>query len=83
MDVETLRKYRRQEPFQPLRFHFSEGDPIEVRHPQLLLVTEKMIMVGIPSPDHPELPDVYKKFKWVRPDHIVRVEILAEPSTVL
>jgi hypothetical protein len=80
MDVETLRKYRRQEPFQPLRVHLAFGGAVDVRHPQLLLVTDKLVMLGIPSPDHPELPDVFKDFKLVCPDEIARIELLAEPS---
>lgn len=81
MEVETLREHQRREPFQPLRFHFADGESIEVRHPRLLLIATKMVQVGIPSPKHPELPHVFKTFKLVHPDDIVAVEVLAEAST--
>ena len=80
MEVETLRKYRRQEPFQPLRLHLTDGSSIEVRHPQLLLIATRMILVGTPSPRHPEYPDVAEKTRMLTPDQIVSVELLAEPS---
>ncbi len=81
MDVETLHKYRREEPFRPIRFHFADGESMDVRYANLLLVTTEKVMIGIPSPAHPELPHIYKTFKLVHPDQIVSVELLNELST--
>jgi hypothetical protein len=80
MEVEALREHQPREPFRPLRFHFADGESIDV-HPRLLLITTKMVQVGIPSPSHPELPHVFKTFKLVHTDDMVAVDLFAEAST--
>jgi hypothetical protein len=77
MILESLRQYRHQQPFQPLRLHLVNGELLEVRHPQLLLVTGKMLAVGVAAP---QSPDIAERIRLLWPDQIERVEPLAEPA---
>ncbi len=66
------------QPFIPLRIIASEGLRYEVRHPDLVMVGERDVMIGH---DSPARPGIYNRLTRVALIHIVGIEeIPAEPS---
>jgi hypothetical protein len=70
--VEILRLLK-QQPFQGVRLCISDGREYEVRHPDMVLVTTRLIHIALPPIQHgvPSGETVY-----VDPLHITRVEPL-------
>jgi hypothetical protein len=52
-------------PFQPFRVHLTDGRSYEIRHPEINLITQSTLVIGVPVPDD---PDPFA-------DHFVRVPI--------
>jgi hypothetical protein len=42
-------------PFQPLRLHLDDGRMYEIRHPEMAIVTENVVTIGIPREDKPKM----------------------------
>ena len=78
MQVETLREYRRKQPFQPFRLHLSDGRTMDVVDPRLISVTRQSVAVGPPAPGY---VGVAEQIFMLDPDDIVRVELLPESAT--
>jgi hypothetical protein len=51
MKAEELIERLEERPFQPLRLHMSNGRIHEIRHPEMAIVTETLIAIGIPRDD--------------------------------
>ncbi|HBI43114.1 MAG TPA: hypothetical protein DDY78_09705 [Planctomycetales bacterium] len=47
MTFQTFRDLLRQRPFQPFRIVMSSGKSYEVRHPQMAMLTQTYIFVGV------------------------------------
>ncbi|MFO0929227.1 MAG: hypothetical protein U0736_19755 [Gemmataceae bacterium] len=47
MSPETLREMLRQQPFVPFRIHTTDGRTFDVRHPEMVLVMSRTVVVGI------------------------------------
>ena len=45
----------REQPFVPLQIVTTSGQTYDVRHPDLLFVTEESLMVGLPSSKDPTI----------------------------
>ncbi len=73
---EELRARLRRQPFQPLVLLDSLDTRYEIRHPELVMVGERSLTIGIPSPTH---PGVYSHTVCISLEHVVRWEDL--PST--
>ncbi len=65
----------RQRPFQPFRIHMSDGSAHDIRHPEQAMLTERAVIVGVPS-EHKEgiMQDLHRCAIL----HITRLEELAE-----
>ncbi len=75
---EDIQARLRERPFKPLRFIVSEGLRYEIRHPDLVFVGLRDLMIGH---DLPARPGIYDRITRVALIHIVGIEeILAEPS---
>ena len=48
MTADELRKLLQDRPFRPLRLHLADGRTREIRHPEMALVSESLIAIGIP-----------------------------------
>jgi hypothetical protein len=48
---EDLRRLLRQRPFVPFRIHLKDGRVFEIRYPDVNLLGERVIDIGIPEPD--------------------------------
>ena len=40
----------RRQPFAPFRLHLTNGSSYEVRHPELVMVGRRDVILGIPAP---------------------------------
>ena len=70
MSPVELINHLRNQPFQPLRLHLSDGSCYDVRHPELALVTLTQVAVAIPPPQG----GVPERMVYCDPNHITRVE---------
>ncbi|MFL5244887.1 MAG: hypothetical protein ACJ8FY_22525 [Gemmataceae bacterium] len=77
-NTEQIQSRLREKPFRPLRIIVSEGLRYDIRHPDLVFVGSRDIMVGSPSAEN---PTVYDKVTRVALVHIVALEDLPSPST--
>jgi hypothetical protein len=61
----------RQRPFVPLRLHFTDGSTCDIRHPEMAMVSQTVISVGVY--DHPE-SELPARIILMDPLHVVRLE---------
>jgi hypothetical protein len=73
---EELRERLRRQPFQPLVLLDSLNARYEIRHPELVMVGERSLTIGIPSPTH---SGIYTHTVCISLEHVARWEDL--PST--
>ncbi len=78
MSHEDLRDYLRERPFRPFRLVLTEGTIYEVRHPELFMLGNRSVVIGLPR--HPT-ETVYDRTTMVNLFHIVRLERLEVPTT--
>ena len=75
---EDIQARLRERPFKPLRFIVSEGLRYEIRHPDLVFVGHRDIMIGH---ELPGVPGIYDRVTRVALIHIVGIEeIVMEPA---
>jgi hypothetical protein len=48
MTAEELIKLLQERPFKPLRLHLADGRTREIRHPEMALVSESLVAIGVP-----------------------------------
>jgi hypothetical protein len=63
----------RERPFRPLRLIASAGLRYDIVHPDLVLVGQRDLTIGYPSPDNPQL---YDRLTRVAIVHLVGIEDL-------
>jgi len=73
MRPEEIRKILGERPFRPFRIHMSDGASYDVRHPELVLVAKRQLIVGVAKPGSEILDD----FSFVNILHITRIEPIA------
>ena len=75
---EEIQARLRLQPFRPLRIIANEGLRYEIRHPDLVLVGERYLMIGHESPG---VPGVFDRMTQLAIVHVVAIEeITAVPS---
>jgi hypothetical protein len=77
MRPEDLLEMLRKRPFEPFRIRLSNGETYEVRHPELAMVGQSAMAIGVPRPNarHP----MYDRLVTVALLHINQVEPIAAP----
>ena len=55
MPQDVLQKLRRR-PFQPFRLFLSDGTSYEIHHPEMAIVGQSAVVIGIPGPKGSEGP---------------------------
>lgn len=75
---EDIQARLRAKPFQPFRIVGSEGLKFDIKHPDLVLVGNRDVMIGFPGPDNPTIYDRVTRLALV---HIVALEELPAPTT--
>jgi hypothetical protein len=71
MTGDELIEFLAERPFQPLRLHLDNGNVYEIRHPEMAIVTENLVTIGIPRKDKPKMA---LKVTHCSIPHIVEVE---------
>ena len=51
MTAEDLIELLEERPFTPIRLHLADGRIREIRHPEMALVSESHVAIGIPRDD--------------------------------
>jgi hypothetical protein len=70
---EDIQARLRQQPFRPLRLIVSEGLRYDIVHPDLVMVGQRDLTIGSPSPDN---PTIYDRVTQVAIVHVVGIENL-------
>ncbi|MFQ5425376.1 MAG: hypothetical protein ACE5F9_15530 [Phycisphaerae bacterium] len=47
MRADELRHILDQRPFEPIRLHISSGQTVDIRHPEMALVSRSLVAVGV------------------------------------
>jgi hypothetical protein len=55
MTAEELVELLEERPFTPLRLHLADGRVREIRHPEMAIVAENSVAIGIPREDRPNI----------------------------
>ena len=51
MTAPNIRKHLVRQPFRPFRIWLSDGHTLDVRHPDMCILTPNLVYVGIPDPN--------------------------------
>jgi hypothetical protein len=76
--AEDIQARLREQPFRPLRLIASEGLRYDIHHPDLVLVGQRELTIGFPSPNR---PTIYDRVIRVALVHLVGLEDLPAPSS--
>jgi hypothetical protein len=76
---EDVVKQHKKQPFEPYRIHLSDGTTCDVKHPDLLIVGERYVVVGQPRPG--KNGGVAHTHDTIALMHIVRLEPLQPAPT--
>lgn len=74
LSCEDLRKLLNARPFAPFRLHLSEGNPVEVRSPEVVLVSRRFAVVRLLDPDANDT--LFERWSVVWYLNVTRVEML-------
>jgi hypothetical protein len=71
MKAEDLIELLEERPFSPIRLHLSNGRTHDVRHPEMAIVSEEIVTIGLPSDDSSLVAD---RITHCATAHIVEAE---------
>ena len=77
MRPEELRGVIREQPFRPFRVFVSDGSAYDVRHPELIFVTRRRVLIALPTANGDDIAD---DFVRCDPVHITRIEPIRDTS---
>ena len=75
MSTEQLLQFLRARPFAPFRLYLQDGQAFDIRHPELVVVEEDRVILGVVGAGNPT-GDAFA----CTGDEIARVESLAQPT---
>ena len=75
MNTEQLLQFLRTRPFVPFRLHLQDGQAFDIRHPELVVVEDDRVILGVAGAGNPN-GDSYA----CTGDEIARVETLGQPT---
>jgi hypothetical protein len=78
MPLEELRNFLRARPFVPIRIALTDGRTFEVRHPEMLMLGARAIVIGIPQEGAKD--PIFEHSITVTLLHVVSVEPLEAPA---
>ena len=76
--AEDIQARLREQPFRPFRLIASEGVRYDIHHPDLVLVGQRDLTIGFPSPGN---PGIYNRVVRVAIVHLVGLEDLPAPAS--
>ncbi len=71
MKAENLIELLEERPFVPMRLHLSDGRKHDIRHPEMAIVSDDVVAVGLPREHNSEMAE---RVTNCATDHIVEVE---------
>jgi len=71
MGPEEIKTILGERPFKPFRIHMSDGASYEVRHPEMVLVAKRQLVVGLTKSRGEDVPE---QIAFVNILHITRIE---------
>ena len=74
MNPREIRRQLRRIPFVPFRVHTSDGKTLDVKHPEMALLTRSLLLVARPVKD--PITEIPARFDEVSMLHVVRLEPL-------
>jgi hypothetical protein len=75
---QDIQQQLRKRRFEPFRVHLTDGTTYEVRHPDMVIVGDRFVAIGVPrSPDG----SVADRVETAALIHIVRLEPIGAPSS--
>ena len=81
MECEQLRELLRRRPFEPFCLRLHDGRTFDIQFPKINLVTQTMIMIGVPEPGKPD--PFYDYVVPVDLDQVAEVVPLPEPAAAV
>lgn len=76
--VADVVKHARKVPFTPFRLVTSAGESFDVMHPELIMVGNRTVTIGLPDPKDPM---VYEDQIWIALMHISAIKELPVGGT--
>ena len=70
MRPDEIRAHLHKRPFQPIRIFVSDGSSYDVRHPEMMFVTRREVVIGLDAGDD-RIPE---RSAYCDPVHITRIE---------
>jgi len=77
MNQSDLIEILSERPFVPIRLHLSNGREHIINHPELAIVGEHIVAIGLPREDKPELAGRITHFAL---NHVVEAEPLVSSN---
>ena len=77
MPPQDIEKKIRQKPFRPFRMYLTDGTAYEVRHPELVLLGHRSLVLGLASDPGQTL---YERTVDIDLLHIVRMDYIEVPA---
>ena len=74
MNPEEIKGQLRRTPFIPFRVHTSDGKYLDVKHPEMAMLTRIALLVARPVGD--PMQEIPAHYDSVSPLHVVRLEPL-------
>ena len=75
---QDIQQQLRKRPFESFRIHLTDGTTYEVRHPDMVIVGDRFIVVGVPrSPDG----SVADRVETAALIHVVRLEPISTAAS--
>ena len=72
-----MRKLLDRRPFEPMRLHISSGQAVDIKHPEMALVTRSLVFVGVTDSDE-RVADYGVFYNLL---HVVKIEPLNDSKT--
>ncbi len=70
MRAEEIRNHLRRQPFQPFRLYLSNGLFYDVRHPELMNVGRRDVIIALEIGED----DIPERFAYCDPVHVTNIE---------
>lgn len=79
MTAEELIELLAERPFQPLRLFLSDGRSRDIRHPEMAIVSDTIVAIGVPRDNEPRIAT---KITYCSLAHVVEAEPIDTGTSV-
>lgn len=73
MQAEEIQSLLRRQPFEPIRLHLTDGKSFDIRHPDMVILTNRSIEIGVPIRAGSKIA---QQVHYCSLLHVVRTEVL-------